>query len=124
MEDAERMMDAPDLRFELVDGNRIVRLGGEIDASNAWAVSRTIREAISNHDLRVVLNLSDVSYLDSAGIQMLFDLKRILHDHAQDLVLVVPAEAPIRRTLEVSAVIGTISVAESVEVAAGGPSPS
>jgi anti-anti-sigma factor len=111
------MMDLPDIRFEIAEGTRIARVVGEVDTSNAWAVSRTIREAMSNQDLRLVLDLSGVSYLDSAGVRMLFELRRILHEHGQELVLVVPERAPIRRTLDVSAVLGTIRVVESPDAA-------
>ena len=107
------MMELPDLRFELIEGSRVARIVGEIDTSNAWAVSRTIREAMSNQDLRLMLDLSGVSYLDSAGVRMLFELRRVLHEHGQELVLVVPERAPIRRTLDVSAVLGTIPVTDS-----------
>jgi anti-sigma B factor antagonist len=111
------MMDLPDIRFELVEGTRIARVAGEVDTSNAWSVSRTIREVMSNEDRRLVLDLSGVSYLDSAGVRMLFELRRILHQHGQELVLVVPEGAPIRRTLDVSAVLGTIPVVESPDAA-------
>jgi anti-anti-sigma factor len=107
------MMELPDIRFELTEGSRVARIAGEIDTSNAWPVSRTIREAMSNEDLRLVLDLSGVSYCDSAGVRMLFELRRILHEHGQELVLVVPEQARIRRTLDVAAVLGTIPVIES-----------
>jgi anti-anti-sigma factor len=117
------MTDVPDLRLDLVEGNRIATVRGEIDASNAWAVSRSIRDAMSNQDLRLVLDLGEVSYLDSAGVRMVFELMRVLRDHEQELVLVVPEGAAIQRTLDVSAVLGTIPVIASPDLAPRGPSP-
>jgi anti-anti-sigma factor len=113
------MTDIADIRLELVDGVRIARLRGEIDASNAWAVSRTLRESVSNQDLRLVLDLTEVRYVDSAGVTILFELRRLLKDHGQELVLIIPTDALIRRTLEVTTLLEAVPNFESQELASG-----
>jgi anti-anti-sigma factor len=113
------MTDIADVRFELVDGVRIARLRGEIDASNAWAVSRTLRESVSNQDLRLVVDLTGVRYVDSAGVRILFELRGLLTDHGQELVLIIPPDALIRRTLEVTTLLEAVPTFESQELASG-----
>ena len=79
------------LRLDRVRETPVARLSGEIDLSNAAIIKRSIAENVSNQDLSLVLDLSGVTYLDSAGIAMLFDLSRRLIQHQQELILVVPA---------------------------------
>jgi anti-anti-sigma factor len=105
------------IRFELVGHTRVAHLEGEIDLANAWSVSRAIVEAISNQDLKLVVDLTEVRYLDSVGIRMLFDLARRLADHDQRLVVVVPSVAPIRRAIDVSGLPGEVALVESVRAA-------
>jgi anti-sigma B factor antagonist len=113
------MAELADVRFEVGEGTTVVRITGEVDLSNAWSVARTIRESISNQQLRVVLDLTGVRYLDSAGIRVLFDLSGRLAQRDQRLVLVLPPDAPIRRSLEVSSLISHVPMAETLETAVG-----
>jgi len=111
------MAELADVRFDERDRTTVVRIGGEVDLSNAWSVARSIRESVSNQQLRVILDLTGVRYLDSAGIRVLFDLSRRLAQRDQRLILVVPPTAPIRRTLEVSSLVSQLPLAETLETA-------
>ena len=51
-----------------------------------------------------MLDLTEVTYLDSSGIHLLFDLGRRLAARRQALRLVVPESSPMRRVLELCAV--------------------
>ena len=53
----------------------LIVVTGEIDLSNAAIIKRSIAESVSNQDLSFVLDLSGVTYLDSAGVQLLFRLR-------------------------------------------------
>ena len=101
------------------NGISIARLTGEIDLSNAAIIKRSIAESVSNQDLKLVLDLSGVTYFDSAGIAMLFDLSRRLSQHQQQLVLVVPDASLIRRSLSVSGWPRSLAVVQQVEDALG-----
>lgn len=113
------MAELADVRFEEREGTTVVRIGGEVDLSNAWSVALSIRESISNQQVRVTLDLTGVRYLDSAGIRVLFDLARRLADRDQRLLLVLPADAPIRRTLEVSSLMSQVPMTETLDTAVG-----
>jgi anti-anti-sigma factor len=107
------------LRLSREQGTAVARLTGEIDLSNAAVIKRSIAESVSNQDLKLVLDLSSVTYLDSAGIAMLFDLSRRLIQHQQQLVLVVPEASLINRSLRVSGWPKSLPVVQRVEDAFG-----
>ena len=111
------MSDSSNLQFDRVAGTPIARLRGDIDLSNAASIKRSIMESISNHEHKLVVDLEQVEYLDSAGIGMLFDLWRRLVAHEQELMLVVPAGSPVRRSLQVSGWPTDIKAVESLREA-------
>jgi anti-anti-sigma factor len=102
-----------------MDGIPVAQLRGEIDLSNAAQIKRSITESMSNQERKLVIDLSDVLYLDSAGIGMLFDISRRLAEHEQQLILLVPAESPVRRSLQVSGWPADVPMAETPEEAIG-----
>ncbi len=97
-----------------VDGSPVVRVSGEIDLSNAAdvmeAIATTLPAALPANATTVVVDLSDTGYVDSAGIAMLFRLAERLGHGRQQLHLVVPVGAPIRRVLELTNLTGVIPV--------------
>lgn len=107
-------MDPSELLVERLEGSTIATLSGEIDLSNAEQIGRSIAESISNQELRLVIDLGAVGYLDSAGIAMLFGLSRQLAEHQQQLVLLVSAESPVRRSLQVSGWPAAVPVVETL----------
>jgi anti-sigma B factor antagonist len=115
------VIEPAELRLERFEGSAIARLSGDIDLSNAEALKRSIADSISNQEFRLVIDLSDVRYLDSAGIAMLFHLLRRLADHQQQLILLVPADSPIRRTLQVSGWPTDVPIVDSLANAMNRP---
>jgi anti-anti-sigma factor len=71
-------------------GVPVAAVRGEVDASNAGEVARALHDAVPNASFGLVLDLTAVTYLDSAGIQMLFDTVLRLDRRQQRLHLVVP----------------------------------
>lgn len=67
------------------DGTLVLKATGEIDLSNAAVLA----EEIQRHPGRLVVDLGEVGYLDSAGLSVLFA-------HADRIELVVPEQlAPV-----------------------------
>lgn len=56
---------------------------------------------VSNRMLGVIVDLSEVEYIDSYGLAFLFDLSRRLQTRQQRLHVVVPEDAHLRRVLDV-----------------------
>jgi stage II sporulation protein AA (anti-sigma F factor antagonist) len=73
----------------------VARLTGEIDELNVGAVEASLAELGAEP---VVVDLSGVAFIGSAGVRLLFALA----ERVPRLVLVAPADAPFRRALEVA----------------------
>jgi anti-anti-sigma factor len=82
----------------------VASVDGEIDSSNAAELRLALSERLPSASSALVLDLSDVGYLDSSGIHLLFDLGRRLAARRQALRLIVPDGAPMRRVLELCAI--------------------
>ena len=75
---------------------------------------------LTNEAAGLVIDLSQVTYLDSVGIELLFDLARRLRTHRQRLRLVVPVDAPMRRVLELCDIDRAAPIDATVEAALEG----
>lgn len=83
-------------------GTPLLRVAGEIDLSNAARVIEALGDAVPGDASVVLVDLSETEYLDSTGIAMLFRLGERLRVARQELRLVVPPDAPIRRAVELT----------------------
>lgn len=79
-----------------------ITVSGEIDLGNAVAVEREFRAAISHQPRSVFVDLTDLTYLDSSGIRILFVLASLLKPLRIMMKLTVPLDSPIRRLIELS----------------------
>ncbi len=77
-------------------------IDGEIDASNAIEIADRLRQLLTNRSTALVVDLTRTSYLDSAGINLLFELGTELRDRQQQLHLVVAPKEPIARTISLT----------------------
>ena len=69
----------------------VAAVAGEVDASNARDLGERLRAALTNRSLALIVDLAETTYLDSAGITLLFALDAELRERRQRLHLVVPA---------------------------------
>ncbi len=90
-----------EIDFDERGGVLVARITGEVDGSNAVELGRALGERLPSSAYGLVLDLSAVAYLDSAGIELLFGLARRLGDRRQRLRLGVPERSPVRRVLEI-----------------------
>ena len=101
----------------------VARLDGEIDLSNAEELERSIL-AETRGSPTVVLDLSQVDYIDSAGVVLLQRVARTLLAESRSLRLAAPGETPAARIVSLSALDTAIPVHPSWEEALariGGP---
>jgi anti-anti-sigma factor len=105
-------------RLELSGDDVVVaRLSGEIDLSNAAQVGEDLGGGVPNSALGLVIDLTATDYLDSSGVHLVFDLAERLQRRQQQLRVVVPEGAPIRRVLRIVELDGAVPVLASVEEA-------
>ena len=93
----------------------VARLMGEIDLSNVDDLTGSVEAAVSNRALGVVLDLTDVTYLDSTGLRLIFRMLRKLQDRQQVLRLVVPDDALILRVLCLGGVPDVVTVSSRLD---------
>jgi anti-sigma B factor antagonist len=90
-----------------------IAIEGEMDLANATVVEHQVLDAISNQDTEVTLDLHGLKYIDSAGLRVLFTFGRRLETLQIALEIVVPAESPLHRMIELSGIATAISVRSS-----------
>ena len=106
-----------DVRFEPFADGVVARLAGEIDMSNADEIGKAVKHMMGNEALGLVLDLGEVDYFDSAGIQMIYDLRENLRMRGQQLRLVVPEVCAAHDALRLAAVLQSLDVEATVETA-------
>ena len=79
----------------------VVRLAGELDVASASAVGAALEELLDAGFGRVVVDLSALSFLDSAGIHTLLSAQRSAEEHRCTLS-VVPGPRNVHRVFELT----------------------
>jgi anti-anti-sigma factor len=95
----------------------LASLSGEVDLSNASDIERTIMDAVPNTAFGMLLDLSDVTYIDSAGVRLLLALADRFRWRAQELGLVVPEDSRIRRVLTMAGAEGALVLETTADAA-------
>jgi anti-sigma B factor antagonist len=98
----------------------LARVTGPLDVSNAEDLRRTIAAQLDGSAPGLVVDLSEVTYLDSSGIELLFDLGRRLRTRRQRLGLVVPDPSPVRRVVDLANLASVALVCETLDAAVEG----
>jgi anti-sigma B factor antagonist len=91
----------------------VVRLAGELDLYNADDARAAIGEAAAQNPGRVVVDLSQVTFVDSTGLGVLVEGRTKL-ENRRALLLAAP-QMETRRALEVSGLDRYLPVHETVD---------
>ena len=94
-----------DIEVEDLKRVELVRVSGRIDSSNATEFDRVLKE-VAGRKHNVVLELSGVEYMSSAGLRAIVALWRECQKHRGDVLLANPSE----RVTEVLSLAGLTSV--------------
>jgi anti-anti-sigma factor len=97
-----------------LEGARLLSISGEIDLSNVDTLTTAISRLVGSDAHLVVVDLSRTTYVDSAGLAMLFRLAERLGYSRQELRLVVPPASAIRRVVELTNLDRVIRVEETI----------
>jgi anti-anti-sigma factor len=107
-----------DVAFSTLHGIPVAHITGEIDASNASRLQRTVLDHVDNSDTGLVIDLTATTYMDSAGTRLLYEISQRLNHRSQALRVAVPATSPIRRILEITKLDTLIAVDDTAQHAA------
>ena len=78
----------------------VARVTGELDVSGAPDMGDRLGEAVPTSALGLVLDFTELEFIDSSGIAMLFGLVRRLGSRRQELRVVALPGEPVARVLE------------------------
>lgn len=110
-------MTLADVQITLASSALIAHVTGEIDMSNAEDVGATVIGATPSEAQGVILDLSGLDYLDSAGIYVIYGMRASLQARGQSLILVIPPASPVHDSLRLAGAERPGEVAEAVEEA-------
>lgn len=88
----------------------VAEVEGEIDLTDTADLADELVEITPRTAGGLVLDLADVTYIDSGGIRMLFELVRRMEARRQSLALALPDDSPIRALLKFAAIQDVIHV--------------
>lgn len=95
----------------------VARLEGEIDAANVDDVGDGLRALMTNRSYALVVDLSPTTYIDSAGLNLLFGLAEDLRGRQQELHLVIAGQSPIARMVSLTGLDVTVPTHPTVTAA-------
>ncbi len=93
---------------------------GEIDLATAPALLDAIESELGRSAPdRVVIDLSEVRFLDSSGLNALVRLQRLLEERGIGMRLVIPSDSIVRQVFEITRLTEPLSVVDSLTDALG-----
>ena len=110
-------MTSAEVAIERQGGAVVAHLSGEVDMTNAARVREELLVSVPNDALALVIDLDGCRYLDSAAIEVIFDLARRLGRRRQELKLVLPEGSPLSRVLSLTEVHSVAPVHETLDSA-------
>jgi stage II sporulation protein AA (anti-sigma F factor antagonist) len=87
-----------------------ITVTGEIDLANAAAIEDEILTAVRNTATKVVVDLTDLLYIDSSGLRILFLLAGMLKVLQIAMEVIAPPGTPIRRVILISGLDGLVDL--------------
>jgi anti-anti-sigma factor len=107
--------EPPTLRIEDEGPVRIAHVGGELEVSSVGPVRERMLAAVENHDAGLVIDLSDASYVDSAGVNLLFEVAERLALRQLSFAIVCPEGGVVERVLVLVNLAAVAQVHRSVD---------
>src|SRR4051812_29054203 len=114
--DGERLLDLSE--DELDDGTFVIGLAGELDVGSAPVAKAALRAAEERRHARIVVDLSDVSVIDSTGLSVLVASHKRLRREGGELLVVIP-ESDLMTKFEIAGLDRLLSIAPSRAAALG-----
>ena len=92
----------------------IIGISGELDLYSTSEMRTKIQELLERKRTRIILDLSELSYLDSSGVGVLIFLLQALKTKGGKLAVFGLAGTP-RKVLEMSNIISLLPLADSID---------
>jgi anti-sigma B factor antagonist len=107
-----------DLRSAALGAYAGLTVRGEVDTATAPMLEQALDAAIRDSAGTFVVDLADVGFMDSSGINTLLRARALLGREERRIVLVCPP-GPVRRVLELAGIVDLFALYASRAEAAG-----
>lgn len=106
------------LRFETDQRNGIpvAHIAGDVDLRSAPRLRDQLLNFANQHDGRLIIDLSDVAYMDSSGVGTIVFVKREVERSGGTLVL-AGLQPRVRSVFEITHLVQFFTIAENVDEA-------
>jgi anti-sigma B factor antagonist len=106
----------------------VIKVAGEIDMATRDAMADPLFAQVDDAPSGLVLDLTDIEFMGSAGLAVLIEAYKRTRQGGTSLGIVVAAESPVQRSLEISGLLELLPVyrrmADALCGVAGGSSQS
>lgn len=89
----------------------VISLSGELDLANASALEESLREALASDGGEVIVDMSELTFIDSTGIALLISALR--NDSAERLRFVPSGSLAVCRVLKLTGIDARLPLAGS-----------
>ena len=104
---------AIEITSSIIDGIRVIQVIGEVDMATASDLTAVV-ESVMNGPRRVVVDLSEVAFLDSSGLAALVHAQRNLAKREIDFRVVSPPGRNVRHIFDLTKLAETLGVVDSL----------
>jgi len=103
-----------EINIEIIQKDTVVRLAGEIDAASAATVQQKVLP-LSVPNCRIILDMSKVAYMSSAGLRMLLSVYRQISGNKGRVVLAGMSDE-LKETMSMTGFLGYFTVEDTLEM--------
>jgi anti-anti-sigma factor len=91
------------VRVDLIRDGRVIvaRMPVEVEITQAPSLRGQLMQAVENRDLGLVIDLTATKYLDSSGVNMLFELGEVLAARQLRMAVVMPPGGLVERVVSI-----------------------
>jgi anti-sigma B factor antagonist len=98
------------------DGYELLTVEGELDIATAPRMLGALNEAIADMDAPLVVDLTDVVFMDSTGLALLMNARRRVVRLGHGFAIICPT-GPIARVFEIADMVDSLRVCPDWETA-------
>jgi len=109
-----------DIKTERSGESIIFRLRGALDIATSPTIRAALLEEVTEHRHKVVVDLTQLNFLDSTGLGALIGAQRRALERGGEHLRLVVTEGPISRLLNITGLMEVFAVYPSVETALNG----
>jgi anti-sigma B factor antagonist len=91
-----------------------VAVTGEIDMATAPELAQAIDAGVHGSVQRVVVDLSNATFLDSSALNALVHAQRTLAERETTFTVVSPSDETVRRVFEITQLTGPLGLVDSL----------